>query len=69
MVDRTGMKVRVRFGDSMSNRSRDIQLPRVRDERTAAYAGHHIWANCHLATFCLKSSPNNVKIVALAFSL
>ena len=33
VVDPTDMKVRVKFGDSRSNRSRDIRLPQMRNER------------------------------------
>ena len=34
VVEPTGMKVRVEFVDSGSNRSRDIRLPQMRGERT-----------------------------------
>ena len=46
IVDPTGVKVRVKFGDSRSNRSRDIRLPHfVHTTTTPAYAaGHHVRA-------------------------
>ena len=46
LVDQVGRDVRTTFGDSKSNRSRDVGLPHfVPDERrttTPAYAGHHL---------------------------
>ena len=45
-----GVDVRVKFGESMSSRSRDIRLPHfVTNERTTADAGRDIgWANVQL---------------------
>ena len=43
VVEPTGMKVPVKFGDSRSSRSRDIRLPHF-VRATPAYAGHHMRA-------------------------
>ena len=61
VVDPTGMDVLVKFGDSRSNRSRDIRrdiwLPQfVTDERTTpAYTRHQISPKRQSA-FCLKTN-------------
>ena len=33
VLDAAGVKVRIKLGNSMSNRSRDIRLPQMSDER------------------------------------
>ena len=53
VVDPTGVKARVKFDDSRSNRSRDIRLPYFVRTTTPAYAGRHIRAKRRKA-FCLK---------------
>ena len=50
VVEPMGVKVLVKFGDSRSNRSRDIRLPHfvgtttTTTTTTPAYVGHHIRA-------------------------
>ena len=58
VVDPTGMKAHVKFGDSRSNLSRDIRLAQMRDERTTpAYADHHIRAKRHYDVLSKKNTP------------